>query len=341
MSEILTNLSKVLPQLFILAAVFGFIGWSLRGLSVKPAPVKPGKPAAPEKNQGVERAKNLEASLEKARASHKALKSEFDQHKAGSVSKEELEAVTAELESARKSLESESRRASATEADLKKLQETNKSLNARATDSDKTQKDRHFALENELSKAREQLALLQNRPDDSSGLQAEIERLRESVATTTRFSGEVRKREAAALEALEKAEARLATALENGGNVPPPVRKIGPVADSGRIAAAKAEVLRLVEKNKQRETAPAPASISPEPAPASVAPAAPAPAPLLDTPRVEAIPDVPVILEEPAPIIEESAPIIEEPAVAHETSESAQVVAEKKTPPVGDLFPMD
>lgn len=253
MSEILTNLSKVLPQLAILAVVFGFIGWSLRGLSAKPVPAKDSKPVAAPKNQGLERTRNLEASLEKSKAAHKALKSEFDQLKASTVATGELDAAKAELEAAGKALEAEARRASALEADLKKLQETNKALNTRANDADKVQKDRSFTLENELSKAREQLTLLQNRPDDSAGLHAEIERLRESVATSTRFAGELRKREAVALESLEKAEARLAEALKGGGVVAAPaVGKIGPVGDSDRIAAAKAEVLRLVEQNKLR-----------------------------------------------------------------------------------------
>jgi chromosome segregation ATPase len=317
MSEILTNLSKVLPQLAILAAVFGFIGWSLRGLSAKPAAAKDSKPAAAPKNQGQERAKNLEASLEKSKAAHKALKSELDQLKASTVSTAELDAVKAELEAAGKSLEAEARRAAALETDLKKVQENNRNLNARATEADKAQKDRSFTLENELSKAREQLTLLQNRPDDSVDLNAEIERLRESVATSTRFAGELRKREAAAIESLEKAEARLAEALKSGGaSVAPAARKIGPVGDSGRIAAAKAEVLRLVEQNKQR--AADAQEISPQPAAASAPETDPAPEP--------------VVLEsttlEPAPDVEDSAP---EP-----TPESVQL--EKKPASSDDLF---
>ncbi|MES2476059.1 MAG: hypothetical protein V4640_09775 [Verrucomicrobiota bacterium] len=309
MSEILTNLSKVLPQLAILAAIFGFIGWSLRGLSTKPAPAKDTKPVAAPKNQGLERAKNLETSLDKAKASHKALKAEFDQLKASSVSKEELDAANAEIQSTRSSLETESRRASALEADLKKLQETNKALNARANENDKAQKDRKFALENELSKTREQLTLLQNRPDDSADLNAEIERLRESVATSTRFAGELRKREAAALESLEKAEARLADAVKNGATIAAPAaRKIGPVGDSDRITAAKAEVLRLVEQNKQR------ALESQE--------ANPEPAPVVEASVPEPTPE-PTLEPTPEPALAEAAPV------------------EKKTSPTGDLFSMD
>ena len=56
----------------------------------------------------------------------------------------------------------------------------------------------------------------------------------------------MRKREATAVEALERAESQPIAASAS--------KKIGPVVDSGRIAAAKAEVLRLVELNKQRES---------------------------------------------------------------------------------------
>ena len=72
-------------------------------------------------------------------------------------------------------------------------------------------------------------------------LNAEIERLRESVAVSTRFAGEMRKREAAAVEALEKAEAKLAE-LSDPSRPAAVSKKIGPVVESGRIAAAKAEV---------------------------------------------------------------------------------------------------
>ncbi|RYD18330.1 MAG: hypothetical protein EOP88_22935, partial [Verrucomicrobiaceae bacterium] len=201
------NLSKVIPQLLIIAAIAIGIGWALRGLFTKPAPATKSSPAPDGGKQ--DRVKNLEAALEKSRSSHKSTKTELETLQAGSVSKATLEAANADLETARKELESVARRTASLEADLKKSQETIKHLNSRANDSDKAQKDRSFALENELSKARAELSQLQSRPDDSAGLQAEIERLRESVATSTRFAGELRKREAAAVEALEKAQARL------------------------------------------------------------------------------------------------------------------------------------
>jgi chromosome segregation ATPase len=244
------NLSKVLPQLALIAAFCSALGWILRGTFHKPTPAK-SQPAADSGKQ--DRLKNLEAALEKSRASHKITRSELEVLQANSVPQAIHTASIAELEALRKEFDRVGKRISSLEADLRKSQETIKNLNTRANEVDKAQKDRRFALENELSKTREQLALLENRPDDSANLQVEIERLRESVATSTRFAGELRKRESAAIEALEKSEARLAAA----GTVSPPAvaRKIGPVADSGRIAAAKAEVLRLLEQNQQKAAA--------------------------------------------------------------------------------------
>jgi chromosome segregation ATPase len=244
------NFSTFLPILAVTSAVSGFLGWSMHTPSKTTAPAK----SAPTADKGQqERVKNLEASLEKSKATHKVLKSELENLQSSSVTHAAHEATVAELAAIRKASDTEAKRISALEADLKKSQETIKHLNARTNEADKAQKDRRFALENELSKAREGLALIQNRPDDSAGLQVEIERLRESVAVSTRYAGEMRKREAAAVEALEKAENRLA---ELGAGAQPVIsKKIGPVVDSGRIAAAKAEVIRLVELNKQKESA--------------------------------------------------------------------------------------
>ena len=252
MSDTLTLLSKVLPQLTIIAALCGFIGWSLRGRTAKPAATTKMLPA-PDKGQQ-DRAKNLEANLEKSKSAHKALKAELERLQAASVSQATFDSTAAELAAAQKSLDTETKRISTLEADLRKAQDAVKHLNARLNDGEKSQKDRRFALENELSKTREQLAVLQNRPDDTVELHAEIERLRESVAVSSRFAGEVRKREAAAIEALEKAESKFAD-LSDPSRPAAVSKKIGPVVDSGRIAAAKAEVIRLIEMNKQKEIA--------------------------------------------------------------------------------------
>ena len=251
MSESLQILSKVLPQLLVIALICIFIGWSLRGRSHKAVQGKSAKPQ-PAVEKGADRAKNLEASLEKSRASLKSLKAEMEQLQSTTVSKSLHESATAGLEAAQKSLESETKRVSALESDLRKSLETIRSLNARTNGADKAQKDRTFGLENELSKARQELAVLQGRPDDSTNLHLEIARLKESVAVSTRYAGEVRKREAAAVEALEKAHTQLATLADPSRPAATVSKKVGPVIDSGRIAAAKAEVLRLVEMNRQK-----------------------------------------------------------------------------------------
>ncbi len=243
------NLSTILSIVAVTSAVSGFLGWSMRAPAKTTAPAK----SAPTADKGQqERVKNLEAALEKSKIAHKGLKSELENLQSTSVTQAAHTTTVSELDAVRKTTATEAKRVSALEADLRKSQETIKHLNARTNEADKAQKDRRFALENELSKAREGLALVQNRPDDSAELQLEIDRLRESVAVSTRYAGEMRKREAAAVEALEKAGNRLA---ELGAEAQPVVsRKIGPVVDSGRIAAAKAEVIRLVELNKQKES---------------------------------------------------------------------------------------
>jgi hypothetical protein len=256
MSEILSNLAKVLPQLLIIAALSGLIGWWLRGSPAKKAePAKAAKPTGGDKQQP-DRAKNLEAAMEKSKAANKALKAELESLKSNSIAKAVHDQQLAELEALQGTLAHESKRAAALEVDLKKAQEILKDLNSRANEVSKAQKDRSFALENELSKVRQELAILQNRPDDTATLQAEIDRLREAVATTTRFAGELRKREATALEALEKAQAQLSNAGESAQPArSASTRKIGPVGDSDRVSAAKAEVLRLLEQNKRRTLA--------------------------------------------------------------------------------------
>jgi len=70
---------------------------------------------------------------------------------------------------------------------------------------------------------------------------------------STRYAGEVRKRESAAIEALEKVKTQVATTGDLF--VVPTSQKIGPIVESSRIAAAKAEVIRLSEMNKQAQVA--------------------------------------------------------------------------------------
>jgi len=256
-----TSLADYTPQIAGIAAVAALLGWILKGALTKSKPVKA---VANKETPAKDRSKSLEAALEKSKAANKAAKSALDSLQASSVPSAKFEEVQTSLEIAQKSLESEAKRFFLVEADLKKSQDTIKNLNGRSNEVDRGQKDRSFALENELSKVRQQLAQLEARPDDTSELHAEIERLRESVATTTRYSGELRKRETAALEALSKAQGQIS-------NTPAPAVAplaaasiaAAPAGDSDRVAAAKAEVLRLLEQNKQASAPIEPAADAP------------------------------------------------------------------------------
>ncbi len=332
----LEPLSQVLPQIAVISAIAAFLGWMIRGLTTKPAPAK-ATPSS-EKSQP-DRAKNLEASLEKSKAAHKALKAELDSLQSASVQKATHEGTVAELESARKALETETRRITAAETDLKKAQETIKQLNARLNDGEKAQKDRSFALENELSKTREQLAILQNRPDDSAVLNAEIERLRESVAVSSRFAGEVRKREAAAVEALEKAETKLAE-LSDPSRPAKVSKKIGPVADSSRIAAAKAEVIRLVEMNRQKEAATSAEAVIAEPEVVVAEPEVVIAEPEAVVTKPEAVVAKPeAVVADPEVAVADPEEVIAEAEAVVAASEPAP--AAKKSPAHAELFSLD
>ena len=345
-----SQLVKVLPHIAVISGISSLVGWSLRGKFGKTQPVKTAVSATP---QAKDRTKNLEAALEKAKETQKSLKAELEALKSHSVSTTELEKANAEAQALRGSLYTETKRVSAMEADLKKAQDTIKNLNNRANEGDKAQKDRSFALENELSKTRQQLAVFEGRPDDTAGLHTEIERLRESVAVSTRYAGEVRKREVAAVEALEKAQAQLA---EMGSNPRPAAvvsKKVGPVGDSDRVSAAKAEVLRLVEANKKK----APAAMGELPLAAEKLPVAPEKAPVAPenasvAPENASVPPekAPVAAEEASVAPEEAAVAPEEASVAPEEAsvapEKAPVATEEapaiKKPAVpGDLFTLE
>jgi myosin heavy subunit len=326
-----SHLSDFLPQIALIAAISTLIGWSLKGYFSK---AKPTKSTITPENPNRDRAKNLEATLEKSKAAHKALKSELEALQAASVPTATLDKTAAELEAARKALDTESKRISTLETDLKKAQDTIKNLNGRANEAAKAQKDRSFALENELSQARQQLAQLQARPDDSAVLHTEIERLRESVAVSSRFAGEVRKREATAMEALEKAQAELAAMGDPSRAVAKVSKKVGPVGDSDRVAAAKAEVLRLVEKNKQPPAPPVEEAvvIAPEEIVA-----------IEETAVVEEVEAV-GLTEEAVAIIEEQTPaIIEEeaPAIIEQEPPATEKTPAAKKAATGDLFALD
>ena len=86
MNETLILLSKVLPQLAVIAVVSGWLGWWLRGKVTKPV-TTPLKANGTAEKAGPDRAKNLEAALEKSKAAQRAVKAELETLQAASVPK--------------------------------------------------------------------------------------------------------------------------------------------------------------------------------------------------------------------------------------------------------------
>jgi hypothetical protein len=261
-------LIKLLPLLAATAILFGYFGWWLRRKFHAPV-VNSHKPAAaPDDLPARERVKKLEHALAKSEAAQKALKHDLETLQAKSVSKAALDKTAKELADAQHRLETDLKRIQALETELKKSRDTINTLNSNAAEANKGQRERTFALENELSKTREALAIHESRPDNTLVLQAEVDRLREALTNSTRVIGELRKQEAAAVEAMTKAQKKLEAALakaapEETGAVsliPAMDRatrkqpKPGPAVEPIDIVAnTKAEVARINALNAQKE----------------------------------------------------------------------------------------
>ncbi|MEI6676940.1 MAG: hypothetical protein WCO57_17350, partial [Verrucomicrobiota bacterium] len=198
---------------------------------------------------------------------HKSLKHELDTLHAKTVSKATLDKAAKDLADAQHRVEADQKRIQTLEAELRKSRETLNTLNSSAAEANKGQRERTFALENELSKTREALALLEARPDNSLALHAEIDRLRETLTNSTRVIGELRKQEAATSQTLAKFQAQLEAASRNS-----PAEETGAVSllpamemaqrktlqpikasPSDKVADAMAEVERLHALNAQKE----------------------------------------------------------------------------------------
>ena len=204
---------KLLVLLSATAALFGYFGWWLRHKFHAPV-VSSTKPATvPDDLPARERVKKLEHSLSKSEAEKKALKHDLETLQSKTISKLAHEKITKELAEAQHRLESDLKRIQALETDLKKSRDTVNTLNSNAADANKGQRERTFALENELSKVREALSVYESRPDNTLTLQAEVDRLREALTNATRVIGDLRKQETAAVEAMNKAQKKLEAAL--------------------------------------------------------------------------------------------------------------------------------
>ncbi len=232
--------SESLPEVVGIAVGAMIIGWFLHAWLRKPKAVATNPSQAPAKN---DRSASLQNQLEASKLSNKSLKAELESLKQSTIAPDQHHAMSEQFQQARAELAQSAQRHQALEVDLKKSQSALKQLNARLQDTDKANQERRFSLENELSKVRQQLAEAGAQPEQVGQLEAEIIRLRESLATANRAAGEHRKRETLAQEALERAR----SSAENKPFSEPPPR----VGDSDRVAAAKAEVIRLLEMNRQ------------------------------------------------------------------------------------------
>ena len=258
---------KLLPILALTAALFGWFGWWLRRKFHAPL-VSSSKPHATQDDLPArERVKKLENSLAKSETAHKSLRHELETLQAKTVSKHTLEKAAKELADAQHRQDADHKRIQALETDLKKARETLNSLNSAAAEANRGQRDRTFTLENELSKTREALAILEARPDNSLALQGEVDRLRETLTNSTRVIGELRKQETTSAQSLAKCQTQLeaATRLPAAG-APDAVsllpamelaernaRKPSKENTSTKVAQAIEDVERLHALNAQKE----------------------------------------------------------------------------------------
>jgi len=255
---------KLIPLLAFTAVLFGLFGWWLRRKFHAPV-VSSSKPSTPDDLPARERVKKLEHALTKSEAGQKSLQHELATLQAKSVSKQALDKASKELADAQQRLDGDLKRIQALEAELKKARETLNTLNSSTAEANKGQRDRTFVLENELSKTREALALLEARPDNSLALQAEVDRLRETLTNSTRVIGELRKLETTYAQALAKTQAQLDAATQASTATATDAVSLLPAMEaaernlrqtaavSTKIAAAKEAVERLQALNAQKE----------------------------------------------------------------------------------------
>ena len=258
---------KLLPILALTAALFGWFGWWLRRKFHAPQ-VSSSKPHATQDDLPArERVKKLENSLAKSETAHKSLRHEFETLQAKTVSKHTLEKAAKELADAQHRQDADHKRIQALETDLKKARETLNSLNSAAAEANRGQRDRTFTLENELSKTREALAILEARPDNSLALQGEVDRLRETLTNSTRVIGELRKQETTSAQSLAKCQTQLeaatrlpAASAHDSVSLLPAMelaernaRKPSKENTSTKVAQAIEDVERLQALNAQKE----------------------------------------------------------------------------------------
>ena len=243
---------KILPYLAVVSIIGGFIGWYLR-CKVGKCHGHHSEVVHSHDSDDLGRIKKLQEKLNKAESASKMLKLDMETAQTKSIDHLVHEKALEQLSALQIDLSATTLRANSLEADLKKAKETVGSFHAKSNTETKEQRDRNFALENELSQARSEIARLGSGKDDTSELRAEMERLRESTSNATRYAGEMRKRETALTEELEASKIALQQAQAQLLFAPVPAQQTlakavvaaAPVGDSPRVIAAKEEVIRL------------------------------------------------------------------------------------------------
>ncbi len=248
---------KIRPYLAVVSIVGGFIGWYLR-CKIGKCHGHQSEVVHSHDSDDLSRIKKLQEKLNKAESLNKTLKMDLETSQSKLVDSTVHKKTIEQLAVLQSDLSATTLRANSLEAELKKAKETVGSFHAKANTETKEQRDRTFALENELSKARSEIARLQSGKDDSGELREEMERLRESTGNATRYAGEMRKREAALTDelnaskiALQQAQDKLlfAPVAAKQTSAPPTVAAL-PVGDSPRVKAAKEEVIRLLAERE-------------------------------------------------------------------------------------------
>ncbi len=248
---------KILPLLVFTAVIFSYFGWWLRRRFHAPV-VSSAKPTVVDDLPARERVKKLEHALSKSEAAQKSLKQEMETVQAKSINKAAHEKTARELTEAQHRLDGDQKRIAALETELKRTRDALNAINSKTAETNKGQRERAFALENELSKVRGELAAIQARPDNTLQLQTEVDRLRESLTNSNRVVGELRKQEAAANLALEKAQKKLAAAVATTEAPEPetspltaPLGAAFPPAPD-RTSEAKADLERIQAQNARK-----------------------------------------------------------------------------------------
>lgn len=245
---------KILPLLVASMVIAGFIGWYLR--------CKIGKchghhhvVAEPSKHDDHGRYKKLQEKLHQTEAAWKTARTDLESLEKKSAPLAEYELLQSEVNNLRNSFAHEKQRADTVDTELRKAQETISSFHNKANIDVKEQNDRTFVLENELSKAREQLLRFQSAGDDSAELRKELASAQETAANATRYAGESRKREAALSEMVDSLKGKLDAMQTNVSTDlrPRPFVSAAPAMESETVLKAKADVARLNAERVARE----------------------------------------------------------------------------------------